>query len=82
MVKAGNKRANKVAKTSSSSNTQSSVCSECSPPLKRNGAKAVRDVILSSQEQNAFNKHRTEIKQISALVILKCGLGVAEKKTI
>jgi hypothetical protein len=38
--------------------------------------------ILNPDEQGAFRKHSNEIKQLSALIILKCGLGVQECKSI
>jgi hypothetical protein len=47
-----------------------------------NGAKKKDSFILNPDEQGAFRKHSNEIKQLSALIILKCGLGVQECKII
>ena len=80
-TKSLSKKVGKATSSSSSSSLKSAITLECSPPKMRNGAKATSNYLLSSLEQVAFNKHRTEIKQISGLVILSCGLGIAEKKT-
>jgi hypothetical protein len=40
------------------------------PPLLRKG------------EGKLFMKHKVELKQMTALVILKCGLGIAEGPTV
>ena len=66
------KKVAKATSTSSSSSSKSAQPLECSPPQKRNGARAPSKVILNSQQQAAFNKHRTEIKQVSGLIILTC----------
>ena len=82
IVKAAKKSVTQLTKNYSSSSSSSNPGKlACSPPLKRNGAKAIKDYMLNSQEQTAFNKHRTEIKQISALIILSTGLGLQEMKT-
>ena len=47
----------------------------------KNEERSESDLQFPSPEQVVFNKHRNEIKQISGLVILSCGLGIAEKKT-
>ena len=80
MVRATKKAATKVAKSSSSSAPSRATNLECYPPFRRNGAKASSETILTSAEQSAYKKYSTEVKQISGLIILTCGLGVAEKK--
>jgi hypothetical protein len=82
MVKAARKLATKVGKSiNSTSSASSTMNAECSPPFKRNSAKSTLEPILSSSEQTAYKKYSTEVKQIAGLIILSCGLGVAEKKT-
>ena len=82
MVKAAKKVAAKAAKSNkSTSSALSAMNSECSPPFKRNAAKSTSETILTSSEQTAYKKYSIEVKQISGLIILTCGLGVAEKKT-
>ncbi len=82
MVKAAKKVATRVAKsTKSTSSASSAMNSECSPPFKRNAAKSTSETILTSSEQTAYKKYSIEVKQISGLIILSCGLGIAEKKT-
>lgn len=51
---------------------------ECSPPLQRNGAKQAKAYLLSNDEQKLYTKHSSEVKQITALLILKSGLCLAE----
>ena len=73
--------------SSSSSSSSSSTAQEnnCTPPTLRNGAiraPSNNRFILNPDEQNAFKKYITEIKQISGLILLKCGLGVQECKVI
>ena len=73
------------ASSSSSSSSSSSIAVPnlgCTPPVVRNGAKTKDRFILNPEEQNAFKKYITEIKQISGLILLKCGLGVQECKII
>ena len=80
------------SKGSSSSSSSSSASSKssrqlvtqllCSPPMALNGAKKKEKFILNPDEQGAFRKHIMEIKQLSALIILKCGLGIQESKII
>lgn len=82
MVKAARKLATKVAKSiNSTSSASSTMNAECSPPFKRNSAKSTLEQILTSSEQTAYKKYSTEVKQIAGLIILSCGLGIAEKKT-
>ena len=69
--------------TSSATSSFSAAASSCTPPTIRNGAKKNdRFFILNPEEQNAFKKYVSEIKQISGLILLKCGLGVQECKVI
>ena len=71
--------------SSSSSSSLSSSAQQvinCTPPTVRNGALRNDRFILSPEEQTAFKKYITEIKQVSGLIILKCGLGVQECKVI
>ena len=71
--------------SSSSSSSLSSSAQQvinCTPPTVRNGALRNDRFILSPEEQTAFKKYITEIKQVSGLIILKCGLGVQECKFI
>jgi hypothetical protein len=86
-------KAKKVVKSKSSSSSSSSSSPSssssaisqaiCSPPtLNNNGAKKTQHYILSPDEQNAFRRHSNEIKQVSALIVLKVGLGVQEHKII
>lgn len=93
MVKAVKAKAKKVVKSSEvisssakiSSSTLASadtISDECSPPLKRNGAVKHNPFLLNPDEQAAYRKYISEIKQISALVILKTGLAVQELKII
>ena len=95
MVKAAKKPAkavknNDTSQSSSSSSSSSSAtstlfaaASSCTPPTIRNGAKKNdRFLLLNPEEQNAFQKYVSEIKQISGLILLKCGLGVQECKVI
>ena len=93
MVKASKKPAKAVKKnntsqsssssSSATSSATSSFSSSCTPPTIRNGAKKNdRLFILNPEEQNAFKKYVSEIKQISELILLKCGLGVQECKII
>ena len=71
------------AATSSATSSFSAATSSCTPPTIRNGAKKNdRFLILNPEEQNAFKKYVFEIKQISGLILLKCGLGVQEYKVI
>lgn len=90
MVKAAKpkvvKKVAKVAKAKPSTSQSSSSSSSStvpdlnvSPPLQRNGTKASGgSFILTNEEQALYRKFSTEIKQVSGLVILKCGLGIAE----
>ena len=92
MVKAAKKPAKAVKKNNSSQSSSSSSSAtssfsaaafSCTPPTIRNGAKKNdRFFILSPEEQNAFKIYVSEIKQISGLILLKCGLGVQECKVI
>ena len=96
MVKAAKKPAKAVKKNNSSQSSSSSslatssatssfsaAASSCTPPTIRNGAKKNdRFFILNPEEQNAFKKYVSEIRQISGLILLKCGLGVQECKVI
>lgn len=91
MVKAAKPKAKKVARAKSSSSTSSSSSSSsssavpllnCSPPALTNGAKKCNSFLLNPDEQVAYKKYISEIKQVSALVLLKCGLGVQECKVI
>jgi hypothetical protein len=75
--------------TSSSSSTSSSLSSlapssvfQCSPPLQSNGAKVAKVPLLNSDEQKMYTKHSSEIKQITALIILKSGLCLAERPSM
>lgn len=70
--------------SSSSSSSSSSAQQEinCTPPALRNGATRNNRFVLNPDEQNAFKKYIMEIKQISGLILLKCGLGVQECKVI
>lgn len=84
-VKSKGSSASSSSSSSSSSSTSSLALNSqllCSPPLASNGAKKKETFILSPDEQGAFRKHINEIKQLSALIILKCGLGVQESKII
>jgi hypothetical protein len=38
--------------------------------------------LLSKREGKLFTKHKIELKQMTALVILKCGLGIAGGPTV
>jgi hypothetical protein len=87
MTKGSNAKAQKAVKSKSSSSSSkpssSAATSQnsqtlCSPPSLVNGARSSQTYILSQDEQNAFRKHSNEIKQLSGLIILKTGLGVAE----
>jgi hypothetical protein len=51
---------------------------ECSPPLRKNGAKISKAPILSTDEQKMYTKHSNEVKQMTALVIIRNGLCIAE----
>ena len=82
MVKAAKVASKKVVKTTSSSSSFALASSDWSPPFKRNGARAHAESILNSTEQNDYKRYSTEIKQISGVIILSCGLGIAEQKTI
>lgn len=68
--------------SSSSSSSKSSLAPssvfECSPPLQKNGAKIAKVPLLSNDEQKMYTKHSSEVKQITALLILKSGLCLAE----
>ena len=64
--------------SSSSSSSSAQQVINCTPPTVRNGALRNDRFILSPEEQ----KYITEIKQVSGLIILKCGLGVQECKVI
>jgi hypothetical protein len=55
---------------------------QCSPPLQSNGAKIAKVPILNSDEQKMYTKHSSEITQISALIILKSGLCLAERRSM
>jgi hypothetical protein len=68
--------------TSSSSSAVPATLFECSPPAQKNGASCDKLPILSKSEMKLYNKHKIEVKQMAALVILKCGLGIAEGPTI
>lgn len=72
------KRAKKAAKASVASLQTSHDIECCSPPLQKNGAKKTGHFILTVEEQKAYKKYSVEVKQISALIVLKCGLGIAE----
>lgn len=52
---------------------------DCSPPLQKNGAKTSKVPLLSNDEQRTYTKNSSEVKQITALIILKNGLSLAEK---
>ena len=73
-------------KTHASSSSSSSLSSsflgtrnfECSPPLQKNGAKVVKLPLLNNDEQKTYTKYSSEVKQITALLILKSGLCLAE----
>lgn len=87
MVKGSNSKVAKVAKSkSSSANSSASYPVDpsviCSPPAGRNGAMKKKNsaFILKPVEQVAYKKYINEIKQISALVLLNCGLGLQESK--
>ncbi len=64
--------------TNQSSSISADVNFECSPPALKNGAKNVGVVILNNEEQALYRKYSSEIKQVAGLIILKCGLGIAE----
>ena len=69
--------------TSSATSSLSVAASSCTPPTIRNGAKkSEKFFILNPEEQNVFKKYVSEIKQISGLILLKCGLGVQGCKVI
>ena len=87
MVKGAQNKTRKVAKseTSSSSFSSSSASSakaasafECSPPIRNNGAQRSMLPILTADEQKLYSKFIIEIKQMAGLIILKCGLEIAE----
>ena len=89
MVKAAQNKTKKVAKSKTSSSSSSSSSSsassakaavdfECSPPNRKNGAQRPMSPILSADEQKLYTKFSIEIKQMAGLIILKCGLGIAE----
>ena len=88
MVKAAKVKGTKVLKTKAppkkvSGTPLSDSTVVCSPPASRNGAtRKNSSFILKPAEQVAFKKYINEIKQISALVLLKCGLGLQESKCI
>jgi hypothetical protein len=88
MVKAAKAKATKVSKTKATPKNISETRHHdstvvCSPPAARNGAIVKNNpYILKPAEQLAFKKYINEIKQISALVLLKCGLGLQEVKCI
>jgi hypothetical protein len=54
----------------------------CSQPVQRNGATRYIPPLLSKCEAKLFTKQKIELKQMAALVILKCGLGIAEGPTV
>lgn len=62
----------------SSSSSSSSALQDinCAPPVLRNGSIRNNQFLLNPDEQIAFKKYMMEIKQISGLNLLKCGLGV------
>ena len=80
MTKATNSKAQKAVKSKSSSSSSS--LAGTSWPVLTNGAENSQQFILNHEEQNAFLKHSNEIKQISALITLKTGLGVQVCKII
>jgi hypothetical protein len=51
-------------------------------PVQRNGAIRNMPPLLSKGEGKLFMKQKVELKQMTALVILKCGLGIAEGPTV
>ena len=81
MVKASKVASKKIVKSTSTSSSSALGSADCSPPFKRNGARAHAECILNATEQIAYKKYSTEVKQISALIIMSCGLGIAEQKT-
>jgi hypothetical protein len=95
MVKSAKGKDKKIVKSKGSSSSSSSSSSSnsssssvidssliCSPPSITNGAKKKDTFVLTNDEQRAFRLHKAEIKQLSALIILKCGLRVQECKII
>ena len=82
MVKVKAVKAPKVAKSRVPSKSSSFELSNCSPPSRTNGAKKIGASILDSEEQKLYKVSLSEIKQVSALIIMKCGLNIVEGHAI
>lgn len=94
VTKAAKKPRAKASLSSSSSSSSSSSASastsaypapslSCSPAPPVVGAKPPsKQPLLNHEEQSIFKKHISEIKQLTALVILRIGLYISECPTI